>query len=134
MSTSFYVYETQYEPEKRGCKMREIKFRSWIKSDNHMFYDFGFVEHPRTTETDRSILMQYTGLKDKNGVEIYEGDILKLNLTSWCGIEEDVFSVKTESFHADICYLKAIAEDSDSDSMKIIGNVFENPELLEVTN
>jgi len=53
--------------------MREIKFRAWDK-DLHKMYNKWTV----IPDDDRShILMQYTGLKDKNGKEIYEGDIVK---------------------------------------------------------
>ena len=53
--------------------MREIKFRAWDKDLLKMYSKWTVIP-----DDDRShILMQYTGLKDKNGVEIYEGDILK---------------------------------------------------------
>lgn len=59
--------------------MREIKFRAWNITGQEMIIDqvimddFWFVrEHPKSYT-----LMQYTGLKDKNGVEIYEGDIVR---------------------------------------------------------
>jgi len=62
-----------------SVKMREIKFRAWDKDNNLMLYDIqakqgylfrDFLNNPRF------VVMQYTGLKDKAGTEIYEGDKL----------------------------------------------------------
>lgn len=57
--------------------MREIKFRAWQKTHNKMLFDWcGQLINAMKEPSERIILMQYTGLKDKNGKEIYEGDII----------------------------------------------------------
>jgi uncharacterized phage protein (TIGR01671 family) len=56
--------------------MREIKFRAWNKVDEHMVEPEDLYDPYIFRDSPYHELMQYTGLKDKNGVEIYEGDIL----------------------------------------------------------
>ena len=116
---------------------REIKFRAWIK-------DLKELGEPKTLKeiyefkmlSENSIfndleLMQYTGLKDTNGVEIYEGDILKFgnNNTSEVTFENGCFNVFDEplgwDFDSEEVPIKALMSYS-----KVIGNIHENPELL----
>ena len=109
--------------------MREIKFRVWDKDNKKMNYHPVLVTFPvenlvyRDTlsrDTLRRDLMQYTGLKDKNNKEIYEGDIIK---ASWH------YDTPTEVVFNDFIY--AVCEYAlDDADIEILGNIYENKELL----
>ena len=120
---------------------REIKFRAWedvgTKGTFRMTYDIGVLPIINQNEwvenanifinptKGSSILMQYTGLKDKNGKEIYEGDIMKDNWTDSIGyIEFSDGQFKASSFG----YAEDIA--CRMEESEVIGNLYQNPELL----
>lgn len=134
---------------------REIKFRAWLKDDKRMvevrsidFHEegniitvnyndiFGFEFNENEIE-----LMQYTGLKDKNGKEIYEGDIIDIHQTV---NGQSVFVIEVTNtglvipryaFDKNYKYEYNIREllefDEYDKEIEIIGNVWENKELLE---
>ena len=133
--------------------MREIKFRAW--DGKRMLFmgkggDCGFElaggEIFTLTEFEAHKqdypLMQYTGLKDKNGVEIYEGDIV-LAISCFdaeCDDEERRYQIswgesawvfKGERQWKDGIHDWSSIENCETFKMKVIGNIFENPELLE---
>lgn len=115
--------------------MREIKFRAWhIKAKTMLYpekqwYLFGWKED----ESQPIEIMQYTGLKDKNGKEIYEGDVVKFKIRIFEErYQETLHSIVFDSgsfCFKDSCSVKTLREWNSF--IEIVGNKFENPELLE---
>lgn len=126
--------------------MREIKFRAWDKQfqiitkvlpDGYKFTFDGKVillDHrgKEIGESQDFILMQYTGLKDKNGKEIYEGDIVDYELVDGNKIFEIKYREDMAKFVADGKDFHAwgLNQGDVSERTEIIGNIYENPELL----
>lgn len=130
--------------------IRDIKFRAWDKKNQIMnnveemiFYKIGdSVSHinPDDNKFKNSIenfeLMQYTGLKDKNGKEIYEGDLLM-----WKGDDGVYFEVFYHQHFARFAcnshyqpgrcggYIPEVFHAE----MEVIGNIHENPELIDAS-
>lgn len=91
------------------------------------------VESVEMIEVDRNTVGQYTGLKDKNGKEIYEGDIIDhFAVYGYVIFEDGMFTLNTSANNQfgnhkqPICYV-------DTTQCEVIGNTYENPELLEVS-
>ena len=112
--------------------MREIKFRAWNESTKWMCYNFTdetfyFDVNLLVSKEGKDIweIMQFTGLKDKAGKEIYEGDIMYV---AGIGNVEIVF--------VDGCFgyiweemLYTFNDDQENDIENVMGNIYENPEL-----
>lgn len=141
--------------------MREIKFRVWDKDNSQMYYqtedfkDLALINGQFKPVLNNLInnsfnwyrrnyeLMQYTGLKDKNGTEIYEGDIVTYSVKGFKKINKTVMTFNEE--HG--AYLFGIYEGvkmpcgkktrmnkytrKSVNNVGVIGNIYQNPELLE---
>ena len=116
---------------------REIKFRVWDKTKKQMFYPSNAIDwtigiqgevfwHCGTSVRDNVVVQQYTGLKDKKGTEIYEGDIIEYHY----GNESRIGYV---DFFAGIYHLYNLDKTADDvigqwikNDVKVIGNMFEH--------
>ncbi len=142
--------------------MREIKFRVWDKKERKFRLPFEFAidgdgvlvsfegDYWRNvTDKDRYEISFYTGLKDKNGKEIYEGDVIRLYRKNAFGERGEIIGAvtyiaddlgyaltncivrqpdgKTEKWDRTFLYK------DETQDLEIIGNVYENPELSEIS-
>ena len=134
-----------------GVRMREYKFRAWDSWWDKMHY-FDFTKNIEATPDDelkglwilhkegsvyaiqdKIKIMQYTGSKDKNGKEIYEVDIVLYDRN----IHKDIDTAKFKVVWAKDRYVlqeikhKYYIDDVTWELVEVIGNIYENPELLE---
>lgn len=104
--------------------MRQIKFRAWDKEQKRMVFDFETIPYFASrviTKYSIDDCMQFTGLIDKNGKEIYEGDIIN----GWRVVIEPHSTGLRDS---DNKWQGQIAHRSTG--LEVIGNIYENTELL----
>ena len=138
--------------------MREIKFRAWSLGNEHGMrvfnlgdIDGGGLLFPDSTwiDIEDCIIEQFTGLKDKNGKEIYEGDIVSRNTpharSGAIQFAQGIFGINWDygqnpdplwiegSMYGSWCgkhNLRPVDDGFMSETMEVIGNIHENPELL----
>ena len=125
--------------------MREIKFRAWLKEErkmvnvetlfigiNRLCFGNSKTEDLFFRDFEEVELMQYTGLKDKNGKEIYEGDILFFRdenmkyIVVWQDTAFIIKSIEIRKYSEKMCWL-----DDTEICCEIVGNIYENKNLLE---
>lgn len=129
--------------------MREILFRGkridngeWKYGYLYGIWEQGYIlwgmtnNVPNMVEVDPETICQYTGLTDKNGKKIWEGDILEGHLDD--KFPEDVTREKVIWHESGWkteepgCVDKEYLDEFDTENFEVVGNVFDNPELLEV--
>jgi uncharacterized phage protein (TIGR01671 family) len=133
---------------------REIKFRAWDEGRKEMHHDFQFIKSGDEGNdwiifiSDKQILkdglevhthnpffrqqfhiMQFTGAKDKNGNEIYEGDIIEFDAGEW---GDNVTNIHVVSWYDYDCgwSFGGGGQTGDMEWRTVIGNIYENPKLL----
>lgn len=146
---SMYTRSNVREEEEK--MKREIKFRAWDSETKEMSYDFLSVGWLRVSiESPYVELMQYTGLKDRNGKEIYEGDIIQFEDMGEEGYEykegydfinraivtfENGRFTLDEFMDTNSGVVEELADHEETYSViqhsEVIGNRWDNPDLLE---
>ena len=129
--------------------MREIKFRAWDNKrkewckdiDNQLFVNpkvkgkYFYIHDHSYTGYEEMLISQHTGLKDKNGKEIFEGDILEIDgggeRTAICPVffRDGCFVIRNIAPKGKYTELRYYVDMSFC-RCEIIGNIYENPELL----
>lgn len=117
---------------------RKVRYRAWDKKNKEMILDYkikfieGIYNYSLNDEfaDEEYVFMQYTGLDDKNGKEIYEGDIVanKHNLQFVVEYVSGKFKFVEDTKSAII--FMANLNDENNKQVEVIGNIYENPDLL----
>jgi uncharacterized phage protein (TIGR01671 family) len=112
---------------------REIKFKFWLGHTKKMTYEHSLIDisHAAWDFTEDIIPIQFTGIKDKNGKDVYEGDILRIVTESgYYEIGQVIYKEITARYGFLSPDGSVYGLHTHDPRNEIIGNIYENPELL----
>lgn len=125
-------FRAWYKPYKQMCQVESLRFDGKAVLIEEPFYDRKLVE------ADEIVIEQFTGLKDKNGTEIYQGDIC--SFTSKTGKHTGVverldnlagFGLRMVKNNFRYTFSNLDTMGVNLDTLEVVGNIHENPELVE---
>ena len=112
--------------------MRQLKFRVWDTRDNEFAYvdDLYWFEENFVHDSEDVLIQQWTGIADKNGKDIYEGDIL--NFAVHCRIDRITSYIKNAEVRYSTEYLQYVFGEEDwslmdsiPETIEVVGNIYE---------
>ena len=119
--------------------MRELKFKTWDRKEKEMYPAERLADWTLIIEEERYDILQFTGLLDKNGKEIYEGDVVKTVIRTIDGHDHKE-SGEVKWNYNDLAYDIVRSREkgdfqhlfkSSGRTVEVIGNIYENPDLLK---
>ena len=138
IDTGKWVYGGLFkEPAPPQCFEKTLEDKYWIVYPNPRYMpDWNLPYEMVRTDIEKETIGQYTGLKDKNGKEIYEGDVVAMQFQRACKRKKAV--IKYIDKYAGFVLTETLKEkentslgDYQMENVEVIGNIYDNPELLE---
>ena len=138
---AYFTWQVENNPEwfkpkeEEKVRNREIKFRAWNKTNKIMHPFINSADNWSFSFIDQSIFtwLQYTGLNDKNGEEIYEGDIVRfVRPSTYPNFYEIPMRINFNPIMGFHPYIQGIGhyDDWQYHLSEVLGNIYEHPELL----
>lgn len=140
MGTTHAVNTSLNSARFKENNMRDIKFRVWTGYQMIKPFTLIDIQNEKASIRNSDFIMQYTGVDDKNGTPIFEGDIVKGICLGFC--DDDEFKDVVEWGNGSFCFKKEKWKDGtydwyslenyNSGDLEVVGNIYENPDMLKV--